>query len=590
MYWATPDETGELPIYNPTENSKPTSAVLSNEYDTYHDRLEWSLTNDNEVLHLTSKSSSPCGIAFKLGEFRHNINIGTESNGAAEYIKIRIRNTSSSQKMSFAWTRSAYQGWSRAVSTIDIDPNMTGWYTIVINMRNLNMDTNPNEGSFWGGQIKDFIIFPFGYSGYGSEYQGYEGASMDIDYIVIGSYEYVSNYKSELEIKEDSATSFTPIDLPEKTTYYIGETLDLSGLNAKIEYSDGTVEYVDTASAIYDFDEPAESTTVTLKYGNHSFSYDVQVIGVDDVEIESLPEKTTYSKIDVLLNGFNPTGLSLKVNFADGTSQIKELGQFRLEGTDFSTAGDYIITINYYGTKTNLTIKIIDVEKITLSLHEEEKIYYGTEITADKFDITCIFNDGSEMSLEDAQLEEYFAVQADTKQAGGDTTAYASIINDALNIEIETEIQLPVQMPASLSVKNTQAKLKTKLESDFNTNNLSISYVYDDGTTASIDHEDPNLIIRYDTSTPGDHTGLVKIGSFSGEFPFIVSDAEFEIEPILREGKVDLLPAKFPTFWLVFIIVAIIVIVLVALFCVLKFVFKVDFKRKRKKVSLSDIF
>lgn len=606
MYWATPDEEGKYPVLNPTENGKPSSPVLSNEYDTYLERLEWSLTDDNEVLHLVSTSSSACGIAFKLGEFRHNINIGLESAGAAEYIKIRIRNTSASTKIAFAWQRNGLSGWTRAISTLDIDPNMTGWYELVINMRNLNIDTNTastRDGSFWGAQIKDFCIFPFGYSGYGSTYEGYEGASMDIDYIVIGSYDYVTNYQSDLQIKEGNATSFEPVTLPEKTTYYIGETLDLTGFQGKIDYKDGTTEYVDKAAAIYNFDEPAEKTKVTLKYGEHEFSYDVKVVGVKNIEIETLPASTTFNRIEILQNGFKPEGLTIKVNYEDDTSQIKELRDFKLENTNFPSAGDYIININFYGSKTTFTIKVTDIEKLSVVLLDD-KVYYGTKLDVSKFDVTCIFTDDSEVPLDLSGLQDYFSVECDTAIPGGKTTAYAKLVNSAYNIDLTTKIPITVQTPIGIKVTKAPSLKFVPVDATFDpsTSKMNVSYVYADKVendkgemeqvTAVINSDDPDLIVNYDFSVPGVTTSL-KIKAANGlttTYDMKVRDATFDVEPTAHEGTVSLLSAKFPTFWLVFIIVAAVIILLVAVFCVLKFVLKVDLKLKRKRASFDDIF
>ncbi len=594
MYWATPDEEGNYPVLNPTENSKPSSAVISNEYDTYLNRLEWSLTDNNEVLHIESLSSESCGIAFKLGEFRHNINIGQENAGAAEYIKIRIRNTSASTKLSFAWTRNGLSGWIRGVSTIEVDPNMTGWYELVINMRNLNIDTNTastREGSFWGAQIKDFIIFPFGYQGYGSSYEGYEGASMDIDYIVIGSYDYVTKYQSDLQIKEGNATSFEPVTLPEKTTYYIGEKLDLSGFQGKIDYKDGTTEYVDKAAAIYNFDEPAEKTQVTLKYGAHEFSYDVKVVGVENIEVNTKPTATTFNRIEILQNGFKPEGLTIKVNYADGTSQIKELRDFKLENTDFPSAGNYVVDINFYGSKTTFNIAVIDIEKLIVTLLED-KVYYGNELTTTSFDVTCVFTDESEVPLDLSGLQDYFSVECDTAIPGGKTTAYATLYNAAYNIDLVKEVPIKVETPVAIKVTKAPALKIVNVDSTFDPSTMNVSYVYADDTTAVINSDDPDLIVNYDFSVPGVTTSL-KIKAANGlttTYDMKVRDANFAVEPATREGTVKLLSAKFPTFWLVFIIVVSVIVLLVAAFCVLKFVFKVDFKPKRKRASFDDIF
>ena len=594
MYWATPDENGKYPVLNPTENSKPTSAVISDEYDTYLNRLDWSLTDDNEVLHLVSNSSESCGMAFKLGEFRHNINIGLESAGAAEYIKIRIRNTSASTKISFAWQRNGLSGWTRAVSTLDIAPNMTGWYEMVINIRNLNIDTNTastRDGAFWGAQIKDFCIFPFGYNGYGGAYEGYEGASMDIDYIVIGSYDYVTNYQSDLQIKEGNAVSFEPVTLPEKTTYYIGETLDLTGFQGKIDYKDGTTEYVDKAAATYNFDEPSEKTQVTLKYGEHEFSYDVKVVGVDSIEVDSLPNEKIFNRIEILQNGFKPEGLTIKVNYADDTTQIKELRDFKLENTDFPSAGDYIININFYGSKTSFNIKVIDIEKLQVVLLAD-KVYYGTVLDLSQFDVTCIFTDESEVPLDLSGLQDYFAVECDTAIPGGKTTAYATLVNSAYNIDLAAKVPITVQTPVGLKVTKGPALKFVTVDSTLDTSTMNVSYVYDDGVTAVINNDDPDLIVNYDFSVPGVTTNL-KIKAANGlatTYEMKVRDADFSVEPGVHEGTVYLLSAKFPTFWLVFIIVAAVIVLLVVAFCILKFVLKVDFKPKRKRASFDDIF
>ena len=52
----------------------------------------------------------------------------------------------------------------------------------------------------WSSSLKEFGIFPFGFSsGKSDECEAYVGAEMEIDYIVIGSYDYVTAYQSTLE-------------------------------------------------------------------------------------------------------------------------------------------------------------------------------------------------------------------------------------------------------------------------------------------------------------------------------------------------------------------------------------------------------
>jgi hypothetical protein len=124
------------------------------------------------------------------------------------------------------------------------------WETYIINMPTANINTNYDEllpvnsttgevGSRWGGDLEALILIPFGYDvtdGTGA----YPGAEIDIDYVVLGSLDYVTNYKSELELKEESITKLELVKAPEKKDYYVGESLDLEGLELKATYKDGT--------------------------------------------------------------------------------------------------------------------------------------------------------------------------------------------------------------------------------------------------------------------------------------------------------------------------------------------------------------
>ncbi len=585
----------------------------TNKY-SFDDKISYNFKEKGEVAVFTSNTTDSAGMSFKVASSGLSYTVGAESAGAIEYVKMRIKNNSASSKFSIGVFRifGGNSGFdARTVATIDIEPSMDGWTTYIASLRDLNFD---QTGTYsWSGGIQEITIFPFGY---GDDNEGYEGAEIEIDYIVFGSQGYVTNYESDLEIKENSATDFQFVTPPATTKYYTGDKLASDDFEAEITFDNGTKEIVTSTSAIYNFEKPADlsddvktwTTKVQLIYGKQTLSYDVEVVDVESLELleEDGVYKDIYNKIDILKAGkFTPTGLSLKVNFADGTSKDKNLHQFTLEGTDFSSDVplsddgyyEYIITANYYGNTITFLVKLIDLKGIELDLLADKKVYYGTEIAADFFNVTCVYTNGDKIPLADSGLANDFSVKCNTAIQGGDAVATAQIYNAAYGINVAQDVNVTVQKPEKLEVTLSQPNANN-VDGEINISRFTIVYKYADGTTAPVHNTDPNLIINYDTSapTPDGETfvGKVKIGDMSATFNYKVSDARFDADTealkneLANRGTVKLLAPKFPTFWLVTIIVVAVVAVLVAAFCVLKFVFKVEFKFK--KFDLDEIF
>ncbi len=590
------------------------TALLIERY-SYDDNLAYSFKNDGEVAVFTANTTDTTGIAFKIANTGNTYAAGADADNRIEYVKMRIKNNSASSHFSIGAFRifGGNSGFdSRTVATVDIDTNMSGWTTYTFSMRDLNYDQT--GGYNWSAGIQEILLFPFGY---GSANEGYEGAEIEIDYVVFGSLDYVTSYQSALEEKENSATEIKPLTLPTTTTYYTGDKLNFDGFSAEITFNGGEKEIITSASAAYNFEKPEDlgdnvkqwKTTVKLVYGSVDWSYEVTVVDVDSVEFATEQETDIYNKIDILKAGkFTPVGLTLKVNFADGTYKVKDQHEFTLDGTDFSAIDvplsaegyyEYIVTANYYGNTITFPVNLIDIKGIELTPIDEtkDKVYYGTKIGADFFTVNCVYTDGSKKTLADSGLESNFSVNCDTAIQGGDATATAQIYNAAYGINVTEEVHVTVQTPTDLEVKLINSN-KISVDSDIQLGWFTVSYKYADGTTAEISNTDPNLIINYDTSAPSaegeKYTGKVKIGDMSATFNYSVLDAKFDADveatknELANRGTVKLLAPKFPTFWLVTIIVAAVVAVLVAAFCVLKFVFKVEFKFK--KFDLDEIF
>ncbi len=507
-------------------------------------KVAWSLTDNGEVLHLktTSTASNP-GIPFCVDDAGSAINLNSEVKGGTEYVKIRIRNYSTADQLSFGYTCTAWGGGGRrfmekTIASIDIEPVSTEWKTYIFSYPEANAATNYNDlckdsktGAIspqYGGKLQDLILFPFGYNvkdGTGA----YEGAEMDVDYIVIGTKDYVDNYKSELEKKEEKVSKVEITKPADKTSYYVGETLDRTGLEIKATFNDGTTEILESYNVVYNFNEEAAESVVTIKYGSASTTYKVKVTGIKDIAIETPPKTTTYDMVTIKSGSFAPEGLTIKVNYNDGTSVVKELGSFKLEYDALKPGEGNVITINFYGAKTSFTANVINVTSI--EVEKLDKAYrYGGEIADDDLRITCIYSDGSKKSLADAKINATIDKTYDFTKSG-EVEVTVKISNTTYEIDCTATTTANVEAPTSLAVDTKLAKLSYNVDDKFSTEGLLVSYVYGDGSTVTLKAEDYD--VKYDFSEPGDQKVTVtdKHANLSANFTATVEGSTKQTTP-----------------------------------------------------------
>ncbi len=500
--------------YPQDENYKTIAPYMSGSYDS---NIEWSFIENGEVLHITmtGEDDQP-GIEFILDEAHDgDLPIGTESgtNPKAEYFKIRVRNYSTASRFTFGSAMNHTGGngsfVSATVSDLKIDANgkeyqsnSGEWQTYIFSMPTINQATNyedmlpkdseGNPTSRWGGTLYNLLIFPFGFNvddGTG----GYTGAEIDIDYIVMGSLDYVTNYKSDLELKEESITKLELVKAPNKTTYYVGEALDLEGLELKATYSDGTSEILNSASYSVNLESENAATPVTLTFGSKSVSYNVKVTGVSSIEVTGAPEDTTFE----VAEGFSPDGYTIKVNYTDGTSNDK----FPVENFKFflddSTTGTKTVTANFYGVTTTFDINVVNVTDLELT---NDKTYrYNDEVKADDFTINFVYNDGSKVASGDAATTLEYAIEIDRKSAGAVT---GTLTATGTGISIVKEFTVNFEMPTALKVVREPSKTSYQPGETFDATGLTVALVYADGKTVNLAEGD--FTARANTTQPGD--------------------------------------------------------------------------------------
>ena len=531
------DQYAEVPM---DANGYPITPVL-HDYSSYSAR-RWSLIEDGEVLHIESTDSSIYpGVAFMIDLAQDSyFQIGRETNNPAkaEYAKIRVRNFSVCDQITFGFVLKNTNNGKFVQATIteltkDANGKVYGssgeWETYTFSMYDVNMNTNYSEliydpakegvtpSSRWGGQLYEMLIFPFGYDvsdGTGN----YPGAAIDIDYMVIGSRAYVDSYQSALEKKEAAIESLELIQAPTKTDYYVGEALDLDGLQLKATYKAGSgydEEILNTASAsVSTFNDVVN--TVTLKFGKLEVSYNVNVTDITGIEVNQIPEDTVF-EVEELADGFVSDGFQIKVNYADGTSKISDISPSAENGAllanasfaftgDFATAGTKTVTVYYFGKSTTFDITTVQVTDIEVTPNKTYR--YNSKANADNdFDVTLVFSDGSKVAKSDATIELTYAVTVDVKTPGTVKATFTATNSD-YGLTFTKEVDVTVDTPTSVEVTTPPTKTEYNPGEAFSAKGMVVSLIYEDGKKVTVDAAD--YTTKVNTANPGNKSVQIR--------------------------------------------------------------------------------
>ena len=492
------------------------------DYSSFSAR-SWSLIENGEVLHLECTVSSVYpGISFIIDEYHTNAMVVGSASGStpkAEYVKIRVRNHSTADQITFAFCHGStnqFKFMEKSLSELTVDLNgkryaSSGeWQTYIFSMATINMETNYGDLLYdsddpeatpthcWSGGISEFLIFPFGYNvtdGTGA----YPGAAIDIDYIVIGSLDYVTNYKSALEVKEESISKLELIKAPTKTSYRVGEALDLDGLELKATYKDGTTEILNTASANVATFSTVDAKEVTLSFGSERVSFPVSVTGISSIEVIEEPESKIYEAAE-LEDSFVTDGFKFKVNYTDGSfNDTLPATIFRYTG-DFVTPGVKTISANYFTESVDFEIEVMNVTDLEITAPTKAYRYGNVADIAD-FGVTLVFGNGEKIASGDATTEFEYTVTLDTKVPG---EAVATIVatNTTYDITITKEVTVNVEVPTEIVVTKEPTKLVYQPGDEFDPEGMTVALVYADGKQIKLDAAD--YTCRVDTSEPGE--------------------------------------------------------------------------------------
>ena len=201
-------------------------------------------------------------------------------------------------------------------------------------------------GSYMGGREAEVKAYT---------YEPKDELEMGVTYVTISFGGKTCTQDITVSDEERTQTGIEVITAPNKVNYVIGEKFDPTGMVVKKVYKDGygavVTDYTYTPT-----DELEETDDkITIKSGRFKTTTPISVTEegkkLVSISIEEQPDKTVYYEGE----SFSPTGMVVKANFEDGTSQ--EISTYSYS-PKLLTLGDTKVTISYLGKTAIVSIEV----------------------------------------------------------------------------------------------------------------------------------------------------------------------------------------------------------------------------------------
>lgn len=321
-----------------------------------------------------------------------------------------------------------------------------------------------------------------------------------------------------LKIYEDKISSLT-LTPPTKTSYALGEELNLDGMVAKLNYSDKSVGT--TAYTVSGYDKTkVGKQTVTVSYGDYSANFDVTVNGISSIEVTP-PTKTTYLEGQDL----NTDGMVVTAVTSDN-QRITVPAGYSVRGFNKTKLGKQTITVTYQGLSTEFEVNVNSVKSIELTKPTKLEYKYGESLDTSGMSVKAIYDDNqSEVIKSDYSVTGY------DKTKSGTQTITVTYRNQTATFDVT--VAEPVITKFEITTQPTTTEYY--VGQDLKTDGMVVTVTFEDESTKTTT---AYTLSGYDKNTVGAQTVTVSYKGFSATFDVTVKEAEkVEISDVTVEDK-----------------------------------------------------
>ncbi len=207
----------------------------------------------------------------------------------------------------------------------------------------------------------------------------------------------VSCFDKETEFKVNvvGINTIMVINAPVKTTYFVGDTIDCTGLIFKVSYADGTIaiKNADYTVSVTQFIKSGEQIVYVYYYGaTGTFKANAITVGLTNVEILTEPNKKDYFAGEQV----ELTGLILKLTYNNGKTAT--VGSGFTTSTTLKSSAVKSVEVEYLGFKVSYEVQVTDVVCVSWAMTSQPiklDYYVGDSIDTSGLVITEYYNNGT---------------------------------------------------------------------------------------------------------------------------------------------------------------------------------------------------
>ena len=315
-----------------------------------------------------------------------------------------------------------------------------------------------------------------------------------IDYTILNSPQTITvtyqGFSTSFEVTVIYPISDFTIIAPNKTEYFYGEDLDLSGAVINITYENGSEGDVNiTSDMISGYDAyTIGDQKITVTYGNISGSF---IVTVSDGRSIINTDFTQPSKISYIEGQeFDFTGAALRILYSDANGEWEDIELTADMFSGFNSevpVASQIITLTY-ANKTfeyEISISAKTLTNIELTKAPTKTSYIETQdFDPDGAQFTAIYDNGTEenIALDDIVFSGY-------SNEVGTHTITATYNGQSVTFDIEVA-KLAIN---NLIVKKAPAQLQYRKGEALNINDGVLSAVYNDGSKKDVSFADADF-------------------------------------------------------------------------------------------------
>ncbi len=274
-----------------------------------------------------------------------------------------------------------------------------------------------------------------------------------------------------------------------KSEYFVGEELDLSGLEITARYSDGTKSVVDGWSA-RGYDRTKTGTQeIIVSYSEEDVLKEIcfnvsvrkRLASLKKIEITNPASRTEFFAGEK----FDYSGLEITATYSDDTSIVVK--DFMVTGYDGTKTGTQTITVSYAENdvekKACYTVdvnkRLASLEKIEIVTKPKTDFFVGDEIVLTGLLLAATYSDGAKAFVTGWKAFGY------DKTKIGDQEIKVSYREEG--ITKETCYKVSVKEPSLEKIEIT-AKPKTKyyISDELDLTGLVVTAMYDDGFSEDV--------------------------------------------------------------------------------------------------------